>query len=125
MDVKGPMQVESLRERRYVFVLVDDFLRYTWVEFFREKLDTFTSFKSLCQCFKRENSEENLRTEVSHNFAYHKVFLMSFHPLYHPNKKGLSSIIIILLKRLLEIYFMPRIFLSLFVRGNKHYLSHP
>ena len=45
MDLMGPMQVESLGGKRYVFVCVDDFSRYTWVDFIREKSDTFAFLK--------------------------------------------------------------------------------
>lgn len=48
MDLMRPMQVESLGGKRYVFVRVDDFSRYTWVNFIREKSDTFDVFKDLC-----------------------------------------------------------------------------
>ncbi|XP_010457015.1 PREDICTED: uncharacterized protein LOC104738554 [Camelina sativa] len=47
MDLMGPMQVESLAGKKYVFVLVDDYSRYTWVRFIREKSDTIDSFKIL------------------------------------------------------------------------------
>ncbi|XP_057452420.1 uncharacterized protein LOC130744244 [Lotus japonicus] len=54
MDLMGPMQVESLGGKRYAFVCVDDFSRYTWVNFIAEKSDTFSVFKELCQQIQRE-----------------------------------------------------------------------
>nr|GEY59058.1 retrovirus-related Pol polyprotein from transposon TNT 1-94 [Tanacetum cinerariifolium] len=33
MDLCGPMRVESINEKRYVLVVVDDYSRYTWVLF--------------------------------------------------------------------------------------------
>ncbi|KAG7584165.1 GAG-pre-integrase domain [Arabidopsis suecica] len=45
MDLMGPMQIESIAGKKYVFVLVDDFSRYTWVRFIREKSDTADSFR--------------------------------------------------------------------------------
>ncbi|XP_073039009.1 uncharacterized protein [Primulina eburnea] len=47
MDIMGPMEVESLGGKKYSFVCVDDFSRFTWVSFLREKSDTFTAFKTL------------------------------------------------------------------------------
>src|ERR1044072_10030345 len=41
MDLMGPMPVEILGGKRYAFVCVDDFSRYTWINFIREKSDTF------------------------------------------------------------------------------------
>jgi hypothetical protein len=37
MDLMGPMQFESLGGKRYAFVVVDDFSRFTWINFIREK----------------------------------------------------------------------------------------
>ena len=48
IDLTGPMQVASIGGKRYVMVVVDDFSRFTWVNFIREKSDTFESFKELC-----------------------------------------------------------------------------
>ncbi|GKF59498.1 retrovirus-related pol polyprotein from transposon TNT 1-94, partial [Tanacetum coccineum] len=35
MDLYGPMRVESINEKRYVLVIVDDYSRYTWVYFLK------------------------------------------------------------------------------------------
>ena len=56
MDLMGPMQVESITGKMYIFVCVDDFYRFTWVYFIREKLDTFDSFRNLCIKFKKEKN---------------------------------------------------------------------
>ncbi|KAG9458830.1 hypothetical protein H6P81_003338 [Aristolochia fimbriata] len=44
IDLMGPVQTESIAGKRYVLVCVDDFSRFTWVEFIREKSDTFKVF---------------------------------------------------------------------------------
>lgn len=49
MDLMEPMQVESLGGKRYAYVVVDNFSRFTWVNFIKEKSDTFEVFKDLCQ----------------------------------------------------------------------------
>ena len=33
VDLMGPTRIESLGGKRYIMVIVDDFSRYTWVEF--------------------------------------------------------------------------------------------
>ena len=33
MDLYGPTKIKSLSENRFVFVLVDDFSRFTWFSF--------------------------------------------------------------------------------------------
>nr|GEW88515.1 retrovirus-related Pol polyprotein from transposon TNT 1-94 [Tanacetum cinerariifolium] len=42
MDLYGPMRVESINEKRYVLVVVDDYSRYTW----RVRTDNGTEFKN-------------------------------------------------------------------------------
>nr|GEW05794.1 hypothetical protein [Tanacetum cinerariifolium] len=42
MDFCGPMRVESINEKRYVLVVVDDYPRYTW----RVQTDNGTEFKN-------------------------------------------------------------------------------
>ncbi|GJU82188.1 retrovirus-related pol polyprotein from transposon TNT 1-94 [Tanacetum coccineum] len=40
MDICGPMRVESINGKKYVFVIVDDYSRYTWTHFLRSKDET-------------------------------------------------------------------------------------
>src|ERR1044072_2882157 len=54
MDLMGPMQVESLGSKKYAFVCVDDYSRFTWINFIREKSDTFEVFRNLCLKVQRE-----------------------------------------------------------------------
>ena len=45
----GPTRTESLGGKRYIMVIVDDFSRYTWVEFLREKLEACEKLEILCK----------------------------------------------------------------------------
>ncbi|GAA0173244.1 hypothetical protein LIER_26901 [Lithospermum erythrorhizon] len=54
MDLMGPIQVESIAGRKYVFVCVDDFSRYTSVEFVKKTLEIFDVFKALATQIQRE-----------------------------------------------------------------------
>ena len=47
MDLMGPMQVESLKGKRYDFVCVDDFFKYSCIHFLREKSNIFDAFEAL------------------------------------------------------------------------------
>ncbi|GJT10462.1 retrovirus-related pol polyprotein from transposon TNT 1-94 [Tanacetum coccineum] len=40
MDLCGPMRVQSIHGKRYILVIVDDYLRFTWVKFLRSKDET-------------------------------------------------------------------------------------
>ena len=39
LDLMGPTRIESLGGKKYIMVVVNDFIRYTWVIFLRSKLD--------------------------------------------------------------------------------------
>ncbi|KAK2449666.1 hypothetical protein QL285_008838 [Trifolium repens] len=66
MDLMGPMQVESLNGKRYVLVCVDDYSRYTWVRFIREKSDAFDVFKELCYLIQKGQGSEVIRIRSDH-----------------------------------------------------------
>jgi len=39
MDLCGPMRVQSINGKKYMLVMVDEYSRYTWVEFLRTKVE--------------------------------------------------------------------------------------
>ena len=66
MDLMGPMQVESLGGKRYAYVVVDDFSRFTWINFIREKSDVFEVCKELCKRIQREKEGCIVRIRSDH-----------------------------------------------------------
>ncbi|KAG7553143.1 Integrase catalytic core [Arabidopsis thaliana x Arabidopsis arenosa] len=54
IDLMGPVQMESINGKKYILVLVDDFSRYTWVQFLREKSEAVESFKILALQLQNE-----------------------------------------------------------------------
>ena len=40
MDTCEPISIGSFSRKKYILVIVDDFSRYTWVEFLRKKSET-------------------------------------------------------------------------------------
>ncbi|GJX34734.1 retrovirus-related pol polyprotein from transposon TNT 1-94 [Tanacetum coccineum] len=40
MDLCGPMRVQKINGKKYILVIVDDYLRFTWVKFLRSKDET-------------------------------------------------------------------------------------
>ena len=66
MDLMGPMQVESLDGKRYAFFCVDDFSRFTWISFIREKSDTFDVFKDLWLRIQKEKDCDIIRIRSDH-----------------------------------------------------------
>jgi len=49
IDLCGPMRIKSPRGNQYILVVVDDYSRYTWVSFLREKSETLYEFSKLCK----------------------------------------------------------------------------
>ncbi|GJY04293.1 retrovirus-related pol polyprotein from transposon TNT 1-94 [Tanacetum coccineum] len=45
MDLFGPSAVRSYRGNRYTLVIVDDYSRYTWTRFLKNKTEAFDQFK--------------------------------------------------------------------------------
>ena len=54
MDLMGPITRNSIAGKRYIFVLVDDFSRFTLVRFLRHKSDAIESFRILALQLKQE-----------------------------------------------------------------------
>ena len=46
VDLMGPTRTESMVGKRYIMVVVDDFSRYSWVEFLREKSEACDKMES-------------------------------------------------------------------------------
>ncbi|GKA87287.1 retrovirus-related pol polyprotein from transposon TNT 1-94 [Tanacetum coccineum] len=40
MDLCGPMRVQSIKGKKYILVIMDDYSRFTWVTFLRSKDET-------------------------------------------------------------------------------------
>lgn len=69
MDLMGTVQVESLNGKKYIFVLVDDFSRFTWVRFLREKSEAVESFKILAlQLQTEKGSIKQIRSDHEGEF---------------------------------------------------------
>nr|GEU97341.1 retrovirus-related Pol polyprotein from transposon TNT 1-94 [Tanacetum cinerariifolium] len=45
MDLFGPSAVRSYEGNRYTLVIVDDYSRYTWTRFFKDKTEAFNQFE--------------------------------------------------------------------------------
>jgi len=54
MHLFRPTTYTSIGENKYGFVIVDDFIRYTWVFFFSDKSDAFATFKSFVKRIHNE-----------------------------------------------------------------------
>ena len=54
LDLIGPTRTKSLRGKRYIMVVVDDFTRYTWVILLKFKSDASEHIEALCTRLQNE-----------------------------------------------------------------------
>ena len=47
MDLCVPIRVKSPKGKQYILVIVDDFSRFTWISFLREKSEALYEFSKL------------------------------------------------------------------------------
>ena len=101
MDLKGPFQVESIGGKKYAFICVDDYSRYSWVDFLREKSDVVKAFITFCTMLQREKGvnitlsevtmEGNSRTDSFLTTVRLSVFIISSLLLSHLSRMELLS----------------------------------
>lgn len=54
MDLASPTKTKSLGGKKYFMVMVDDFSRYTWLSFLKEKSKAFNEFLNICKWIQVE-----------------------------------------------------------------------
>ena len=62
----GPTRTESLGGKRYIMVIVDDFSRYAWVEFLREKPKACEKMEILCKRLQNEKGVPIVKIRSDH-----------------------------------------------------------
>ncbi|GKB80433.1 retrovirus-related pol polyprotein from transposon TNT 1-94, partial [Tanacetum coccineum] len=67
MDLCGPMRVQSINEKKYILVIVDDYLRFTWVKFLRSKDE---APEAIIKCIKQIQVRLNATAEAISTACY-------------------------------------------------------
>ncbi|CAM8925746.1 unnamed protein product [Rhodiola kirilowii] len=78
MDLCGPMRVQSRQGNRYVYVLVDDFSRYTWVIFIRSKDEVLDCFKTWVKLAERKFSLKVKSIRSDHGTKFENGMFTAF-----------------------------------------------
>ncbi|XP_068323079.1 uncharacterized protein [Pyrus communis] len=81
MDLVGPVQTESIGGKKYILVLVDDFSRFTWVAFLREKSDAFTAFFGLLNKIQNDRVNSNdrvVKLRTDHGTEFENISFSKF-----------------------------------------------
>jgi transposase InsO family protein len=99
LDLFGPSTYDTLGGRRYGFVIVDDYSRYTWVLLLKSKDETHKFFTKFAKQVER-TFEEVIKTIRTNNGSKFKNYAMEdfmgeagikheFSALYTPQQNGM------------------------------------
>ena len=66
VDLTDPTRMESMGVKRYIMVVVDDFSRYSWMEFLREKSEACKKMKRLCKKLQNEKGVPIVKIRSDH-----------------------------------------------------------
>ena len=78
VDLMGPTRTESLGGKRYIMVIVDDYSRYTWVEFLREKSEACERLEILCKKLQNEKGVPIAKIRSDHRKEFENARFESF-----------------------------------------------
>ena len=78
IDLCGPMRVISLNHNRYVLVIVDDFSRFTWTIFLKNKYETFSEFEALMKKTQRKLRVHLVSIRSDHGTEFENLQFMDY-----------------------------------------------
>ena len=77
-DLMGPTRVQSLSGKKYILVVVDDFIRYTWVVLLRDKAEAPEKMIHLCKKLQVEKATVIARIKSEHGREFENTKLATF-----------------------------------------------
>lgn len=78
MDLMGPTEVTSIGGKRYIFECVDDFSRYSWVYFLKEKSEACNVFLELSKQLMTESSHKIIRVRSDYGKEFDNKLIDDF-----------------------------------------------
>jgi hypothetical protein len=78
MDLFGPPTHASLGGKKYCFVIVDDYSRYTWVYFFKNKYETQQTFKDFTNDVQHQYGQDILMIRSDNSTEFKNYTLNDF-----------------------------------------------
>ena len=78
IDLFGPSRTLSLGGKRYAFVLVDDFLKFTWVLFLTNKNDVFSEFRKFCKMVQNKKGLSIIKIRTDHGGEFENEVFENF-----------------------------------------------
>ena len=78
VDLMGPTRMESMGGKSYIMVVVDDFLRYSWVEFLRENSEACKKMEKLCEKLQNEKGIPIVKIRSDHGKEFERAKFEAF-----------------------------------------------
>ena len=78
MDLMGPTRTESMGGNHYIMVIVDDFSRYSWVEFLREKSEACDKMERQCKRLQNEKGVPIVKVRSDHGKEFENAKFEAF-----------------------------------------------
>ena len=78
MDLMGPTRTESMGGKCYIMVVVDDFSRYSWVEFLREKSEAYDKMERQCKRLYNEKGVPIVKIRSDHGKEFENTKFEAF-----------------------------------------------
>ena len=78
IDLMGTAKVQSLDEKKYILVVVDDFTKYTWVVLLRDKAKAPKKMIHLCKKLQVEKGIVIARIRSDHGREFENTKLATF-----------------------------------------------
>ena len=72
MDLFGPMRTASFGGRNFIFVMGDDFSRFTWVLLLAHKSEEYDFFSSFCKCVQTKCAHAIVKIRSDHDDEFEK-----------------------------------------------------
>ena len=91
VDLTGPTRKESLGGKRYIMVIVDDFSRYPWVEFLREKSKAYEKMENLCKRLQNEKGVPIVKIRSDHGKEFENAKFEFFFFFFFCEKKVIKK----------------------------------
>lgn len=66
VDLFGLNRIQPLSKNRYIFLIIDDYYRFTWIIFLKYKYETYYEFELFCKKIRNKKSSTIISIKSDH-----------------------------------------------------------
>ena len=78
IDLFGPVKTASIRGKKYGLVIVDDYNRWTWVEFLKHKHESHSVFVDFCNQVQTEKDFRIIKVRIDHGGEFENHYFEKY-----------------------------------------------